>query len=154
MKYQIFEKPPADFKHTVEAAGCYCEFEDRILFLKRHQDKPQGATWGVPGGKLEKGETPREAVIREVFEEVGIPISDDEDLKEMSSLYIRLPHMDYVYHRFYKKFATLPQLDIALDEHDEAAWVTYEEALQLPLISGGKEALTGFMDFKKSRTKF
>jgi mutator protein MutT len=69
--------PLKDFNPTVEVAGCYCEFEDKILFLKRASHKHQGDMWGIPGGKLDEGETPRMAVIREVFEEVGIPINED-----------------------------------------------------------------------------
>jgi 8-oxo-dGTP diphosphatase len=140
VKHSVFVEAPADFSPRVEAAGCYCEFGDKILFLKRHSTRPQGDTWGVPGGKLEKGESPRSAVIREVQEEVGIEI-DGAGLKEVGRLYIRLPEADYVFHLFRNRFESCPEMTLALEEHQEARWVTFSEALQLPLITGGKEAL-------------
>jgi len=63
--------PLKNFHPSIEVAGCYCEYEDKILLLKRTPHKHQGDTWGIPGGKLDEGETPQIAVIREVFEEVG-----------------------------------------------------------------------------------
>lgn len=147
MNYSIFTHPPKDFNPTVEAAGCYCEFEDKILLLKRHPDRPQGNTWGVPGGKLEKGEDPRAAVIREIREEVGLDIADD-GLVEIGRLYVRLPYVDYVFHLFRKRFLARPDIVLELKEHLEAKWVTISEALQLPLISGGKEALEYYGRFK------
>lgn len=154
MEYTIFKKPPKGFHPTVEAAGCYCEYKDKILFLRREKSKPQGATWGVPAGKLEKGETPKEAVIREVFEEVGISLEEEKgNLREIGSLYIRLPHVEYVFHRFAFRFTTLPSLNLALAEHDEARWVTVEEALELPLIAGGIEALLDYSQGKSTQRK-
>lgn len=146
MKYQIFNTPPKDFNPIVEAAGCYCAFEDKILYLKRHPNSPQGNTWGVPAGKFEKGENARQAVVREVKEEAGLDI-DDAGLEEIGKLYIRLPHVDYVYHMFCKFFHVCPTLTLGLEEHLDAKWVTYFEALELPLIAGGIETLNFFKMF-------
>ena len=52
-----------------EAAGVYILARDtgRILALKRSADVQQSHTWGIPGGKMEKGETPEQgAAQREV----------------------------------------------------------------------------------------
>ena len=94
MKYSLFMELPKDFNPTVEAAGCYCYWQDKLLFLKRHPEKPQGNTWGIPGGKVEKTENPKMAVIREIREEVGLNI-DDDNLEMIGQIYYRLPHMDF-----------------------------------------------------------
>lgn len=149
MKCQLFTKPPIDFKPAVEAAGCYCEYGETLLFVKRHPERPQGNTWGVPGGKLEKGEDPRTAVVREFLEEVGLDIDDEglEDLKH--PLYVRLPHVDYVFHMFRKRYDVKPQLILQMEEHLEAKWITISEAMQMPLIAGGHEALQYYLDCLK-----
>jgi len=144
MKYQIFTTPPQDFNMAAEAAGCFCEYEDKLLYLKRHPDSPQGNTWALPAGKLEKGEVPREAVVREVKEETGLDIDDDK-LESIGKLYVRLPHVDYIFHMFHKRFDTLPTLTLGLEESLEAKWVTCSEVLLLPLIAGGYEVLNHFM---------
>lgn len=44
----------------------------RLLGVLRSPAKHRaGATWGVPGGKIDAGETPQNAAIREFFEETG-----------------------------------------------------------------------------------
>lgn len=149
MNYTIYTTPPADFCAQAEAAGCYFEWEKRLLLLRRHASRPQGNTWGVPAGKLEQGETPQQAVIREVFEEVGLDIT--RGVQEIGKLYIQLPHIAYVYHMFYKKYETLPEITLS-DEHTEARWVTHEEALKLPLIAGGIEALEYYQKFADDKT--
>jgi len=144
--------PLKDFNPTVEVAGCYCEYEDKILFLKRTPHKHQGDTWGVPGGKLDEGETPLTAVIREVFEEVGIKVKED-DLQEMDKMYVRGLLNDYIFYRFRLRFTTLPVIDLSLEEHVEARWVTIEEASNLPLIYGGAEALASYQQFVKAKNE-
>lgn len=135
--------PPLNFTPSVKIAGCYCLCDKRILLLKRHPNKPYGETWGVPAGKMEMGEDARTCAVRETFEETGIDIQG-ADLKQIETLHCRIPALDFVYHMFYKPFASFPVVDLGTDEHTEYRWVTYEEALQLPLIIGGEEALTLF----------
>lgn len=145
MEYSAFKNKPGDFHSQLEASGCFCYSRGKILFLKRSPEKPQGNTWGVPGGKLEKFETPKMAVIREVQEEVGLNI-DHERLEMIDTIYYRLSNMDLIYYMFRIEFEMIPDLDLCLDEHVEFTWVTVEEALKLPLISGGIEALSCYTE--------
>ena len=45
--------------------------EGRVLLVQRKKP-PYRGLWGLPGGKVEPGETPRAAAERELFEEVGL----------------------------------------------------------------------------------
>lgn len=44
----------------------------RVLIAQRPEGKPLAGYWEFPGGKLEAGETPEAALIRELEEELGI----------------------------------------------------------------------------------
>lgn len=46
--------------------------DDRILLAQRPAGKSMAGLWEFPGGKIEPGETPEEALIRELHEELGI----------------------------------------------------------------------------------
>jgi 8-oxo-dGTP pyrophosphatase MutT (NUDIX family)/broad specificity phosphatase PhoE len=140
MNASVFRIKPHDFNPSVEVAACYVEAGGKILLLKRAPGKSQGGTWGVPAGKLELGETARDAVIRETFEETGIRLSE---LYDLGKLYVRYPHLDFVYHFFHMEFPSFPEV-ILSDEHVESRFVTWEEALGMPLISGGVEAIHHF----------
>jgi len=50
----------------------------RILITKRKEGSYMAGRWEFPGGKVEKGEKPRDALVREIQEElcVGIVITD------------------------------------------------------------------------------
>jgi 8-oxo-dGTP diphosphatase len=43
----------------------------RILLSKRRADQPMGLLWELPGGKVEAGEAPVDALEREIKEELG-----------------------------------------------------------------------------------
>ncbi len=138
------------FDNAIVCAGGYCTFEDKLLLLKRNPKKLFGNMWGVPGGKLEPGETPEEGLIREVFEEVGFEV-DKTLVEPIHTLYIQsagsLSHL-VIYHMYFCPLLELPQLSLHLDEHLEAQWVTPEEGLKLQLVSaGGVEALKIYQDF-------
>ena len=50
--------------------------ENEILLSKRPQNKHLSGFWEFPGGKVEEGETPEKALIREVKEELNIDINN------------------------------------------------------------------------------
>ena len=64
---------------TVVAAAVLIE-EGRVLLTKRRADQHLPGLWEFPGGKLESGESPEEAIVRECREECGIEVNVHEVL--------------------------------------------------------------------------
>jgi 8-oxo-dGTP pyrophosphatase MutT (NUDIX family)/RimJ/RimL family protein N-acetyltransferase len=139
---QSFKEPPSDFHPKLETAACYCIFQGRQLLLHRHPSRSQGLTWGTVAGKLEKGETALEAIVRELHEEAHIDVNPEE-LTSLGKLYLRHHDLDYIYHLFTKEFAVKPSVKLN-DEHIDFGWFTLSEMLDLPLIGGGGEAMLHF----------
>lgn len=52
--------------------------DGRVLMQKRPQGKAHGGLWEFPGGKVEPGEDPETALIREIQEELGIDVQADD----------------------------------------------------------------------------
>ena len=50
----------------------------RLLITRRPADKPLGGYWEFPGGKLHPGESPQQALVRELREELGIEVDVEE----------------------------------------------------------------------------
>ncbi len=50
------------------------DVDGKVLIAKRPTGKHQGGKWEFPGGKVEKGESRRSALVREIKEEIGIDI--------------------------------------------------------------------------------
>ncbi len=151
MQYSVFSQRPADFSPSAEASGCYIEWDGKVLFLRRCPHKYQGSFWGVPAGKLERQETPIEAVIREVREEIALDI-DNGTLENIGILYVRLPHQDYLFHMFRSVFIDEPSIELHLEENEEARFVTYAEAIRLPLMVGAKEGLDHYQSWICKKT--
>jgi len=54
------------------AACALIDRDGRVLLAQRPEGKPMAGLWEFPGGKLAEGETPEQALIRELKEEIGI----------------------------------------------------------------------------------
>ena len=52
--------------------------EGRALLQKRRPDRVHGGLWEFPGGKIEPGEPPETAAIREIEEELGLAVAADD----------------------------------------------------------------------------
>ncbi len=53
-------------------AAALIDRDGRVLVQQRPPGKPMAGLWEFPGGKIELGETPEAALIRELHEELGI----------------------------------------------------------------------------------
>ncbi|HET7649238.1 MAG TPA: Nudix family hydrolase [Gammaproteobacteria bacterium] len=70
----------------VVAAVLY-DAQGRVLIAQRPAGKPLAGFWEFPGGKLERGEMARDALSRELHEELGITVLDARPLLRFSHTY-------------------------------------------------------------------
>ncbi|NEK21591.1 NUDIX domain-containing protein [Sulfitobacter sp. JBTF-M27] len=59
-------------KTVLVSAVALIDVDGRVLLAQRPEGKSMAGLWEFPGGKVEKGETPEAALIRELEEELGI----------------------------------------------------------------------------------
>ncbi|WP_378941808.1 (deoxy)nucleoside triphosphate pyrophosphohydrolase [Paracoccus sp. R86501] len=59
-------------KTVLVSAVALIDPDGRVLLAQRPPGKPMAGLWEFPGGKVEQGETPEAALIRELDEELGI----------------------------------------------------------------------------------
>ena len=59
-------------KVVLVSAVALIDADGRVLLAQRPEGKSMAGLWEFPGGKVEPGETPEHALIRELHEELGI----------------------------------------------------------------------------------
>ncbi|GGE56309.1 8-oxo-dGTP diphosphatase MutT [Actibacterium pelagium] len=59
-------------KTVLVSAVALIDVDGRVLLAQRPEGKSMAGLWEFPGGKVELGETPEHALIRELHEELGI----------------------------------------------------------------------------------
>jgi dATP pyrophosphohydrolase len=112
--------------------------EDLQVLVMERADKV--GFWQSVTGSLEAGETPRQAAIREVFEETGLH-AERYELQDwqVTNTYEIYPHWRYRYapnvttnveHQFALVLPSTLPVQLALDEHLQYAWVDWREAAQ------------------------
>lgn len=90
-----------------------------LLLLRSAKSRWMPKKWGLPGGKIETGETPEEAAIREVKEEANLNVENLTYLKDLSDKWVDL---------FY---TTDYDGDVQIDfEHDDYEWVSRADVEQ------------------------
>ena len=67
-------------RHEIAAVGLVHDRRGRLLISRRPEKGLLGGLWEFPGGKVEPGESPAEAIVREVKEELGIEIRVTREL--------------------------------------------------------------------------
>ena len=77
-------------KPIVDVVGAVVRDGDRVLMAQRPEGKAQTGLWEFPGGKVEPGETPEEALARECREELLLEI---EAPRVITSVIHRYPGM-------------------------------------------------------------
>lgn len=142
MFVEVFETKPQGFRAAAEVSAVYLEIDGLLLLLKSADWKEEAGKWGVPAGKVQRGETPKEAACRELFEETGIAV-DGASMQSVGSLYIRKPHIQYVYHLFRIVLEKPPEVKLS-KEHLQSFWASAQDLESLPLMAGAFEALSKY----------
>lgn len=112
-------------------AGVILRHEDEILFCKRSPDKSLGGVWSIPSGKIENGENPGQAAIREFHEETDIELDTNLQfvgfLDKFSREGLKKGHMFVFYHKSKEKLE--PDLESAKDgfEHTECKYFSLDK---------------------------
>jgi len=109
---------------------------DRLLLVRRGRGQGQGQ-WSVPGGRVRRGETLAEAVVRELAEETGL-----EGVCQALVGWVERIGADH--HHVILDFAVTvlaPADPVAGDDAAEAAWVALEQVTDLDLVEGLAEFL-------------
>ena len=104
---------------TIEVVAAIIIRDGLVFATQRGYGQWQG-WWEFPGGKMEKGESPQEALVREIREELNAEISVGQLLETVEWDY---PDFHLTMHCF---ICTLTSMDIHLKEHEDAAWLTRE----------------------------
>ena len=97
--------------------------EGKILLTKRAPEKSFPGTWENSGGAAKKGETSRQAITRELFEETGIRATEDEFELIATEREGNMHYDHYCLHRT----TPLEQIVLQPGETDDARWATFDE---------------------------
>lgn len=102
----------------------------KILAMQRaiNPKDPWSGHWSFPGGKIEPGETPFEAVLREVHEEVGIVLKEDQFTKDLG-IYTAGNHVGREVHVqvFCFKIQEDPQITLDPGEVRQVHWILQKD---------------------------
>ncbi len=132
-----------NFNPKFDVVSVFIEHNGEILLLLRQDHKPQGNTWSMPAGKVNKEEDLISALVREVGEETGIKIRSD--LYSYNNAYqIRYPDFDYRYHIYHLIVEEKPVVALNTEENKEYIWITPREALELELIPHEDDCIKWF----------
>lgn len=105
---------------TVRVVAAVIKKKDKIFATQRGYGDFQGG-WEFPGGKIEEGETPQEALKREIIEELDTEIAVGE----------LIDTIEYDYPTFHLSmdcfWAEIIAGDLVIKEHEAAKWLAKDE---------------------------
>ena len=107
-------------RKTIYVVAAVIRDENKIFTTQRGYGDFKGY-WEFPGGKIEEGETPQEALIREIKEELETEIAVLE----------LIDTIEYDYPKFHLSmdcfWAEIVSGDLTLKEHEAAKWLSKDE---------------------------
>ncbi|MBN2511040.1 MAG: (deoxy)nucleoside triphosphate pyrophosphohydrolase [Spirochaetales bacterium] len=128
----------------VRVAAGVIRHDGRVLIARRSPGQKLAGFWEFPGGKIEDGEDPLDALVREIREEFLLPVKALRVLTEYDHSY------DFGDLTLIGILAEAASRDLTLHVHDQSVWVLpgeldrYELApADLPLsalVAGGSDA--------------
>ncbi|HEY8435466.1 MAG TPA: (deoxy)nucleoside triphosphate pyrophosphohydrolase [Haloplasmataceae bacterium] len=106
---------------TIHVVAAVIRKNRKILCCQRSDRGPYGKKWEFPGGKVEPGEKPEDALVREIREELDVEIMVNDFLMRVEHSY---PSFNVVLDVY---LATITNGILTLKEHLNAKWLGKED---------------------------
>ena len=122
----------------LEVTAAIIRKNGKILICQRPAEKNCGLLWEFPGGKIEAGETGEQCIVRECQEELGITLSVERELTDITYEYPdRIVHLHFY---LCSIAAGVPEKK----EHNALVWITHGEIYQYEFCPADGEMLRNF----------
>lgn len=144
----FYLKKPIGFSSEIEVSTVFMEYQSTLLLLQRAAHKKCPGKWCIPGGKVEKEETPLMGLLREIKEELSIQPSLTE-IRYEKSFFVMHFIMNYQLHLFQWTLKKRPSIQINLAEHQDFIWVPISQFETLSLLEGQSKAFRALYRSKK-----
>ncbi|MEE4243652.1 MAG: A/G-specific adenine glycosylase [Desulfopila sp.] len=126
------------------ATGMLCK-NGHIFIQQRRDDDIWGGLWEFPGGRVERGETPEEALLREYWEETRFTVEIREKITTVTHFYTRYKVTLHCYLCCLPGESMLPALHAAQKYH----WIQKDQLENYAFPAGHRK----FIDFLKKTDK-
>ena len=124
---------------TVEVVAAVIRHDNKIFATQRGYGEFKDG-WEFPGGKIEAGETPQQALKREISEELDTVINVGDLIMTI----------DYDYPNFHLKMhwlrCSVVSGDLVLKEHEAAKWLTVDELDSVGWLPADLELISRIRD--------
>lgn len=117
------------------AVGVLFDQHGRVLISQRNQNQMHKGKWEFPGGKIQPGESVKDALARELFEELGVEVQDSE-------AYISYP-FDYENILVHLNFCIVTNYNgcPAPLENQNIHWVKIQDLHNRDMLAGSKTVI-------------
>ena len=116
--------------NPIDVVAAIIKRDDYYLLAKRNKDKYMGLKWEFPGGKVEQNETFKEALSREILEELNVNIQIHSKIAEER---YQDEEINIVLHYY---MCSLIDNDIVLSEHEAIEWVKKQDFINYEFVPG------------------
>ena len=121
---------------------------DTFMICQRPAHKARGLLWEFVGGKVEAGESPKQALVRECFEELAVRVSVEDVFMDVTHTYPDLCVHLTLFNAFI--FEGEPQKL----EHNDIRWITPAEIGQYEFCPADQEILAKIcQEAEKNKSK-
>lgn len=138
----------------IQTAGVIVIANNKVLLIKHKEQKGQvghkAGTYGIPAGGLDNSETPKEAAVRELFEETGIELKEIDLTSFTNNQYTaEIERSDGTKRMFSAIYFLSTVFSIKIRETSEGRpfWCSIDKLNDYDLLPNNKEAIRNAVEF-------